>query len=201
MDSSSSSSLETLSDSPSDDLSNSLSSHSSSDHSSLALTSETSYSFVTGPTRKRNRSPTTPVPIPSPIPGALSSPRVDLLPLPKRIRSSYFVTDLEGCLDENSESSIPKETSLRDDVVVKGSDEPYLEHDIDLEIQVEIDECIAYADALRARGIDAMVVVEVVDREEIETGTISLIEIRVKRVTHHAVPDDILEPDQEEGAV
>nr|GEW11330.1 putative reverse transcriptase domain-containing protein [Tanacetum cinerariifolium] len=58
------------------------------------------------------------------------------------------------CLDESSESSVRRETSLRDDVVVRGSDEPYLEQDIDPEIQAEIDECIAYADALRARGID-----------------------------------------------
>ncbi|GKG61695.1 hypothetical protein Tco_0621404, partial [Tanacetum coccineum] len=45
----------------------------------------------------------------------------------------------------------PRETSLRDDVIVRGSNEPHLEHDIDLETQVEIDECIAYADALRHR--------------------------------------------------
>ncbi|GKG58193.1 hypothetical protein Tco_0589804, partial [Tanacetum coccineum] len=74
-------------------------------------------------------------------------------------------------LDESSESSVPRETSLRDDVVVRGSGEPHLDHDIDREIQAEIDECIAYADALRARGIDARIVVEAVDREEIETGT------------------------------
>ncbi|GJU39524.1 hypothetical protein Tco_1192481 [Tanacetum coccineum] len=204
-DSSSSSSSETSSDSPSDDLSDSSSSHSSSDHSLPALPSSMrssyhlcllvpsiprsstagerpSHSFVAGPSRKRSRSPTTSVPILSPTPRALSSARADLLPPPKRIRSSDFVTDLEGCLDESSESSIPRETSLRDDVVVRSSDEPHLEHDIDLEIQVEVDECIAYADALRARGIDARVVVEVVDREEIET-------------------DDIPEPAQEEGAV
>ncbi|GJW86254.1 hypothetical protein Tco_0161594 [Tanacetum coccineum] len=37
------------------------------------------------------------------------------------------------------------------------------------QIQDRYHECIAYADALRARGIDARVVVEAVDREEIET--------------------------------
>ncbi|GJX03717.1 hypothetical protein Tco_0189633 [Tanacetum coccineum] len=42
--------------------------------------------------------------------------------------------------------------------------------DIDLEIQADIDECIAYVDALRVKGIDARVIVEVVDREETETG-------------------------------
>ncbi|GJR55659.1 putative reverse transcriptase domain-containing protein [Tanacetum coccineum] len=44
------------------------------------------------------------------------------------------------------------------------------EQDIDPEIQSEIDECIAYADALRDRGIDARVVVEAVDRDETKTG-------------------------------
>ncbi|GKG64111.1 hypothetical protein Tco_0649361, partial [Tanacetum coccineum] len=72
---------------------------------------------------------------------------------------------------------------------------------IDPEIQVETDECIAYADALRARGIDARVVVEAVDQEEIKTGMRGPIEVRFERVTHPAVLDDIPEPAQEEGAV
>ncbi|GKE64371.1 hypothetical protein Tco_1518532 [Tanacetum coccineum] len=218
-DSSSSSSPETSSNSPLDELSDSSSSHSSFDHSLPALPSGTrssfhlcslvpsiprlsaaaerpSHSFVAGPSRKRSKSPTTSVPIPSPIPGALSFARADLLPPPKRIRSSDFVTDLEDCLDESSESSIPRETSLRDDVVDRGSDEPRLEHDIDPEIQAEIDEGIAYADALKARGIDARVVVEAVDREEIETCTKGPVEVRVERVTHPVVLDDIPKPSQ-----
>nr|GEX60836.1 hypothetical protein [Tanacetum cinerariifolium] len=65
----------------------------------------------------------------------------------------------------------PRETSLRDDVMVRGSDKPHLEQDIDPEIQAEIDECTAYANALRDRGIGARVVVEADDREESETGT------------------------------
>ncbi|GJT11605.1 hypothetical protein Tco_0858647 [Tanacetum coccineum] len=71
---------------------------------------------------------------------------------------------------------------------------------IDLEIQAEIDECIAYADALRVRGIDARVVVEAVDREEIETGARGLVEVRVDRVTHPVIADDIHKPARE-GAV
>nr|GEX21975.1 putative reverse transcriptase domain-containing protein [Tanacetum cinerariifolium] len=51
--------------------------------------------------------------------------------------------------------------------------------DIDPEIQAETDECIAYADALRDRGID----------------------VRVDRVTHLVIADDIPEPAKEEGAV
>ncbi|GJY22630.1 hypothetical protein Tco_0396288 [Tanacetum coccineum] len=80
------------------------------------------------------------------------------------------------------------------------SDEPHLEQDIDLEIQAEIDECIAYADALRDRGIDARVVVEAIDRDETETGVRGPVEVRVERVTHPVMPEDIPEPAQE-GAV
>nr|GEV58247.1 hypothetical protein [Tanacetum cinerariifolium] len=42
--------------------------------------------------------------------------------------------------------------------------------DINPKVQAEIDECLAYTYALRDRGIDARVVVETVDRDEIETG-------------------------------
>nr|GEX68228.1 hypothetical protein [Tanacetum cinerariifolium] len=168
---------------------------------SSAATERLSHSSVAGPSHKRSRSPTIYVSISLHIPGALSSTHADLLPPPKRIRSFDFVTNLEGCLDESSVSSVPRETSLRDNVVVSDSDEPHLEHDIDPEIQAEINECIPYADALRARGIDARVVVEAVDQEEIKTGTRGLVKVTVKRVTQHAMPNDIPEPAQEEGAV
>nr|GEY48014.1 hypothetical protein [Tanacetum cinerariifolium] len=192
-DSSSSSSSETSSDSLSDDLSDSSSSHSSSDHSLPALPSGTrssfhlcllvpsilhssaaaerpSHSSVAGPSRKRSRSPTTSIPRSSHILGTLSPARADLLPPLKRIRSSNFVIDLEDRLDESSESSIPRETSLRDDVVVRDS-------------------------------IDARVVIEDVDGEEIETCTRGPFEVRVDRVSHLVIPDGIPEPAQEAGAV
>ncbi|GJT67424.1 hypothetical protein Tco_1018904 [Tanacetum coccineum] len=186
-DSSSSSSSETTSDSSSDALSDSSSSHLSSDHSLSSLSSERPY-------RKSSRSPTTSVPVFSPIPGAMSYVQADLLPPRKRIMSSDFVADLEDCSDESSESPVPRETSLRVDVDVKGSDESHSEHDIDPEIQAQIDECIAYADTLRARGIDARVVVETVAREEVETVTRGTVVVSDDRVTHPVVPDDILEP-------
>nr|GFB39567.1 hypothetical protein [Tanacetum cinerariifolium] len=109
-------------------------------HSSAAITERPSHSYYVGPSRKRSR-----------------------------IGSSDSATDLEDCLDKSFESSIPRETSLRDDIFFKGSNEPYSEPDIDLEIQAEIDKCIAYTDALRAEGIDARVVVETIAREEVET--------------------------------
>ncbi|GKA91045.1 hypothetical protein Tco_0812915 [Tanacetum coccineum] len=129
------------------------------------------------------------------------SSSADLLPSPKRIRSFNSVTDLEVSSDESSKSSVPRENSLRDDVDVKGNDEPHSEHDIDPEVQVEIDECATYADTLRARGIDARVVVEVIDREEVETGVRGMVVVRDDRVTHHVVSDDIPKPAQEEGAI
>nr|GEX85908.1 reverse transcriptase domain-containing protein [Tanacetum cinerariifolium] len=64
-----------------------------------------------------------------------------------------------------------RETSLRDDVIAR--------------------------DALRDRGIDARVVVQAVDRDEIETGVRGLVEVRVERITHPAMPEDIPEPAQE----
>ncbi|GJW26606.1 reverse transcriptase domain-containing protein [Tanacetum coccineum] len=68
------------------------------------------------------------------------------------------------------------------------------------DVEAEIDECIAYADALRDRGIDARVLVEVVDQVESETGARGPVEVRVERVTHPVMPDDIHEP-AHEGAV
>ncbi|GJZ73874.1 hypothetical protein Tco_0638020 [Tanacetum coccineum] len=217
-DSSSDSSSETSLDYSLDALSDSSSGHSSSDHSSPALplgirsihplcssvpsiphssaaiTERPSHSSFAGPSRKRSRSPTTSVSVSSPVPGALSSIRADLLPPRKRIRSSDFVSDLEDCSDEGSESSIPRETGSRIEVEVEGSDEPHLELEIDPEVQAEIDECIAYADALRVGGIDARVMVETIGREEVETSAKGTIKVRDDRVTHPMVSDDIPEP-------
>ncbi|GJS30197.1 putative reverse transcriptase domain-containing protein [Tanacetum coccineum] len=133
----------------------------------------------------------------------------------KRIRSPETSMDLEGCSkdsfkpyvpreaglgvdfeDESSKPSRSRGTDLEDDVKVVRSNGI----DIDPETQVEIDKCIAYADALRDRGIDARVVVEAIDREEIETGVRGPVKVRVDRVTHPVVADDIPESAQE-GAV
>ncbi|GKF06965.1 hypothetical protein Tco_0041189 [Tanacetum coccineum] len=170
-------------------------------HSSAAITKRPSHFSSMSPSRKRSRYPTTSVPVSSHVPRVLSFVRADMLPPRKRIRSFDFATDLEDCLDESSESSVPRETSLRDDVVVRGSDEPYSEPDIDPEIQTEIDECITYADALRAEGIDARVMVETATREEVETSARGMIAVRVDRVTHLVVLDDISELAQKEGVI
>nr|GEV39783.1 retrovirus-related Pol polyprotein from transposon TNT 1-94 [Tanacetum cinerariifolium] len=156
--------------------------------------------------------------------------RVRPLPVQQLVASSYFHSDalsdssLRHSLSDHSSPDLPstyagpsrkrrrdfgylanvevspRETSLRDDVIARGSDEPHLEQDIDPEIQEEIDECFAYADALRDRVINARFVVEAVDRDEIEMGVRGPVEVRVERITHPVMPKDILEPAQE-GAV
>ncbi|GKC66438.1 hypothetical protein Tco_1099036 [Tanacetum coccineum] len=129
-DSSSDSSSKASSDFHSDASSDSSSRHSLSDHSSPDLPSTSA-----GPSHKRRRSPTTSVPALLPVSGALSPVRADLIPSPKRVKDYGYLADVE--VD-------PREISLRDDAIVRVSDKPYLEQDIDPEIQAEIDECIAY---------------------------------------------------------
>ncbi|GJW62369.1 putative reverse transcriptase domain-containing protein [Tanacetum coccineum] len=186
-DSSSSSSSKTSSDSSADDFSNSTSSRSSFDHSlptpssgmrpshhlcslvpSIHRSSVTIFerpshdSSSASLSSKRSRSPDASVSLYSHTPEALFYARADLLPLPKRIRKAGLGVDFE---DESFESSRYRSTDLEMDVDVVRSDGI----DIDPEIHVEIDECIAYVDALRDRGIDARVVVKANDREEIDT--------------------------------
>nr|GEW49976.1 reverse transcriptase domain-containing protein [Tanacetum cinerariifolium] len=195
----SNSSSEMPSNSSSDALSDSSYVHLSSDHSLLALlsgmrsshrlcssvpsipyssaatTERLSHSSFAGPSRKRSRSPTISISVSSPVPRALSFVCADLLPPRKRIRSFDSATDLEDCLDESSELSVPKET--------------------------KINECIAYTDALRAERIDDRVVAETVAREEVEASTKGTVKVRVDRVTHPMVLDDIVKPAQEEEAI
>nr|GEY63256.1 hypothetical protein [Tanacetum cinerariifolium] len=151
-DSSLDSSSKASSDFHSDLLSNSSSRHSLSNHPSPDLPSTS-----VRPSHKRRRFPMTYVPALSPVFRALSLVRTDLIPSPNRVRDSGYLAYIDVDL---------RETSLRDDVIVRGSNEPHLEQDIDLDIQAEIDECIAYTNDLRDKGIDARVLVEVVDREE-----------------------------------
>ncbi|GJS84701.1 putative reverse transcriptase domain-containing protein [Tanacetum coccineum] len=118
--SSSDSSSEVSSDFHSDASSDSSSRHSLSDHSSPDLLSNSA-----GPSRKRRRSPMTSVPALPFVSGALSPVRADLIPSPKKVRDSGYSADVE--VDT-------RETSLRDDIIVRGNEEPHLEQDIDPEI-------------------------------------------------------------------
>ncbi|GJV38473.1 putative reverse transcriptase domain-containing protein [Tanacetum coccineum] len=153
------SSSDSSSDFHSDASSDSSLGHSLSDHSSPDLPSTS-----VGPSRKRRRSPTTSILALSPVSGALSLVRADLIPSPKRVKDSGYLADVE--VD-------PREISLRDDVIVRVSDEPHLEQDIDPE-----DSRWRFS----------------------STGVRGPVEVRVERVTHPAMPEDIPEPAQE-GAV
>ncbi|GJX20214.1 putative reverse transcriptase domain-containing protein [Tanacetum coccineum] len=130
--------------------------------------------------RKRSRSPVASIPLYLSITEAFSVTCADILPSPKRIRSPESATDLKGCVEDIFEPYVPREvglevnvesleqsrsrgTDLEMDVDVERSDGI----DIDPEFQAEINECIAYANALRDRGIDARVLFEAIDREEI----------------------------------
>nr|GEZ24735.1 hypothetical protein [Tanacetum cinerariifolium] len=64
---------------------------------------------------------------------------------------------------------VPRETGLRVDV--EDSYEPYTEHDIDPDVQADINECFVYADAIRARGMDVRVMVETTVEEEVDSST------------------------------
>nr|GEV86916.1 hypothetical protein [Tanacetum cinerariifolium] len=154
-------------------------------------------SSFTSPSRKRSRYSVTSIPLSSPIPGAFFYVRADHLPSPKRIRSSDIATDLEVSLEDRFKPYVPKGTDLEMDVDVVRCDGI----EIDPKIQAEIDECIAYANALRDRGIDARVVVKAVDRDEVGKDVRGPVEVRVDRFTHPVIADDIPDPAQEEGAV
>ncbi|GJZ14970.1 hypothetical protein Tco_0550647 [Tanacetum coccineum] len=206
-DSSSSSSLKTSLDSPVDALSDSVSSRSSSDHSlpaspsgmrsshrlcslvpsvhrSSAISERPSHdSSSVSCSRKRSRSSVASLPLSSPTLGALSYAE----------RLDWELVDFE---DESSGPSRSRGDDLVMDVDVVRTDRI----EIDPEIQIEINECFAYADALRDRGIDARVIVEAIYREESETSTRDPIKVRVERVTHPVMPEDTLELAQE-GAV
>ncbi|GJV16650.1 hypothetical protein Tco_1361973 [Tanacetum coccineum] len=188
----------------SSDDSSSDSSSSSSVHRSSVISEKPSHdSSSTSRPRKRSRSHVASVLLSSPTLKALSYARADLLQSPKRIRSPEIATDLEDCSEDNFEPYVPREVGLGVDFEDESSEPSRsrgadLEMDVDVvrsdgikidpEIQAEIDECFAYANALRYRGIDARVVVEAADREESETGTRGPVKVRVERVTHPVMP-------------
>ncbi|GJR61488.1 hypothetical protein Tco_1503650 [Tanacetum coccineum] len=202
-DSSSSSSLETLSDPSAYALSDSASSHSSFDHSLLVSSSGTRsshrlYSLVPSVHRspaaiperpshdsssaglfcRRSRSPVASVSLSSPTLRALSVAHADLLPSPKRIRSPKSAIDLEVYANVERSDGI----------------------DIDPKIQTEIDECVAYADALRASRVGVRIVVMTVSWDDVETSMRDPIVVSEDGDTPSVVPKVIPEPAQE-GAV
>ncbi|GJW24562.1 hypothetical protein Tco_0038373 [Tanacetum coccineum] len=185
--SSSDSSSEASSDFHSDASSDSSSRHSLSDHSSPDLPS----TFVR-PSRKRRRSAMTSVPTLPPIAGALSPVRADLIPSPKRIRSPESATDLE----DSFEPYVPREVGLGVDVEDESSGKSRSRG-----IDIEVDDDVERSDGMDIDPVEAVIeAFEADDRDETETSVRGPVEVRVERVTHPAMLEDIPKPAQE-GAV
>ncbi|GKF15550.1 hypothetical protein Tco_0057012, partial [Tanacetum coccineum] len=189
------SSSKTSSDSYSDTSSDSSSRYSSSGYAISYSPCDSPTAIFAGLSRKRCRSPTTSVPAASPLPGALSPVRADLLSPRKRIRDSDFVTDLEVSSEEGYVPYTPREIGLG--VNVEDSYEPYTKPDIDPDVQADIDACIAFANDIKARGTDVRVTIGTVAEEEAESSARGTIEIGVDRVTHPVISDDIAMPVRE----
>ncbi|GJZ86562.1 putative reverse transcriptase domain-containing protein, partial [Tanacetum coccineum] len=101
-----------------------------------------------------------------------STQRLPIIPRNHQIlNQSSSDSSSRHSLSDHSSPDLPSTSAGPSRKRRRVSNEPHLEQDIDPEIQAEIDECFAYADALRDRGIDARVVVGAVDLDEIETGS------------------------------
>ncbi|GJZ11175.1 hypothetical protein Tco_0545934 [Tanacetum coccineum] len=93
-------------------------------------------------------SPITFVPVLSPISGALSHVRADLIPSPKRIRDSDYLADVEVDSRESSEPYRSRGTNVGVDDDIERVDESYLEPEIDL-VQATIEACFDFVDIIR----------------------------------------------------
>ncbi|GJZ86571.1 hypothetical protein Tco_0658181 [Tanacetum coccineum] len=138
-------------------------------------------SSLVSPSRKRSRSTDASVSLSSPTLRALSYACANLLPSPKRIRSPEIAMNLEGCSEDSFELYVPRETGLGVDFMDE-SFESSRHRGTELEMDVKI---------------NARVVVEAIDREEIKTRVRGPVEVRVNRVTHPMVAEDIPETAQE----
>ncbi|GKE31088.1 hypothetical protein Tco_1450410, partial [Tanacetum coccineum] len=137
-------------DSPSDSLSK-TSSDSSSRHS-----------FI--------RSPTSSVPVASPVHRALSPVHANLLPPPMRIRDSDSMTDFEVSLEEGYVPYVPREIGLGVDV----------------------------EDTIIARGMNVRVVVETVAEEEVKSSTRGTVKVEVDPRVGPVIDDDVRESIRED---
>ncbi|GJR41125.1 MAK10-like protein [Tanacetum coccineum] len=86
---------------------------------------------------------------------------------------------------------IPREIGLGVDV--EDNYEPYTEPDIDLDVQADVDACIAFVDDIEARGTDVRVEIRTAAEEEAKSSARGIVEIGVDRVTHPVVLDDVAE--------
>ncbi|GKA07717.1 hypothetical protein Tco_0686941 [Tanacetum coccineum] len=104
--------------------------------------------------------------------------------------------DLEFSSEDGYEPYVPREVGLGVDI--EDSYNPYTEPDIDSDIQADIDECIAYADAIRARGMDDRDVVKTVAEEEVESRERDTVEVEVDWRVEPDIEDDVREPVRED---
>ncbi|GJW62238.1 hypothetical protein Tco_0111573 [Tanacetum coccineum] len=88
-----------------------------------------------------------------------------VMPYRKRCRSS--TSSVPAVLPDGYEPYVPREAGLGFDV--KDSYEPYTETNIDSDIQADIDECITYDDAIRAKQMDDIDVVKTTVEEDVES--------------------------------
>ncbi|GJW50089.1 hypothetical protein Tco_0091440, partial [Tanacetum coccineum] len=188
-DSLSDSSSETSSDSHSDSSSDSPSRHSSSGYAISNSPCDSPTATSKRPSRKRCRSPSVPVSLPVYV--DLSPIRVDLSPPHKRIRDSNLVTDLEVSSEDGYELYVPSEVSLGVDV--EDSYEPYTEPNVDSVVQTYINDCIMYADAIRARWVDNRDVVETLAAEEVESSARGTIRVEVDPRVRLVIDFDVRE--------
>ncbi|GKA00317.1 hypothetical protein Tco_0672867 [Tanacetum coccineum] len=190
-DSPSDSSSETSSDSSSDALSDSLSGHSSSDHSSPALPSgmRSSHQLCASVSS---------IPHSSAVITERASYSSFVSPSRKRSRppttSVPVSLPILGALSSVHADLLPPRKRIRssDSVTdLEASSDVSFESSIPRESSSRVDIDIG----------DVRVVVETVAREEVEMSARGKVKIRIDRVTHPVVLDDILEPAHEEGAI
>ncbi|GJW47415.1 hypothetical protein Tco_0079061 [Tanacetum coccineum] len=135
------------SDVSSSDFSSDYSLDSSSDHSLPDYPVDAPVTISVGPSRKRCRSPAILVPLATPIPGALSLVRADLLPPCKRIRGSISASDYDDSIEESYDA--------------------YTKPDINLDVQAGIDVDTTAAEAVATREAHDRVEVGMeIDRED-----------------------------------
>nr|GEV68303.1 hypothetical protein [Tanacetum cinerariifolium] len=86
---------------------------------------------------------------------------------------------------------VPREVALGVDV--EDNYEPYTEPDVDSDIQVDIDTCIAFADDLKAIGTDVISMVKTAAKEEVESSVRGTIEVVVDPRVRLVINDDVRE--------
>ncbi|GJX00512.1 hypothetical protein Tco_0184425 [Tanacetum coccineum] len=91
-------------------------------HEILCSPCDSPTAISAGLSRKRCRSPTSSIPVASPMRGALSLVRTDLLPPRKRIMDSDFMTDLEPDINPDVQADIDACIAFTDDIAARGMD-------------------------------------------------------------------------------